>query len=61
MKLATLRSSRRDGDLVVVSRDLKRMARVGDIAPTLQAALDDWAAMKPRLEARYQALKLGPE
>ena len=61
MKLATLRSSRRDGDLVVVSRDLKRMARVGDIAPTLQAALDDWAAMKPRLEARSQALNAGRE
>ena len=40
MKLATLRGRGPDGELVVVSRDLTRMARVGDIAPTLQAALD---------------------
>jgi len=61
MKLATLRSSRRDGELVVVSRDLKCMARVGDIAPTLQAALDDWATLRPRLEARFQSLESGRE
>lgn len=61
MKLATLRSSRPDGELVVVSRDLQRMARVGDIAPTLQAALDEWAALRPRLEARFQALEAGRE
>jgi fumarylacetoacetate (FAA) hydrolase len=59
MKLATLRSSRPDGELVVVSRDLKRMARAGDIAPTLQAALDEWAAVQPLLEARFQALEAG--
>ena len=59
MKLATLRAKRRDGELVVVSRDLKRMARAGDIAPTLQAALDDWAALRPRLEERFRALETG--
>jgi fumarylacetoacetate (FAA) hydrolase len=61
MKLASLRSPRRDGELVVVSRDLKRMARVGDIAPTLQAALDDWATLRPSLEARFNALDSGRE
>jgi fumarylacetoacetate (FAA) hydrolase len=61
MKLATLRTSRPDGELVVVSRDLKRMRRVSDIAPTLQAALDDWARAKPLLAARYQALVEGKD
>jgi fumarylacetoacetate (FAA) hydrolase len=59
MKLTTLRTARPDGELVVVSRDLARMARVADIAPTLQAALDDWDAIRPRLEARFQALEAG--
>jgi fumarylacetoacetate (FAA) hydrolase len=57
MKLASLRAKRPDGELVVVSRDLKRMARASDIAPTLQAALDDWQALRPRLEERFEALE----
>ncbi len=50
MKLASLRSGR-DGRLVVVSRDLARMLDAGDIATTLQSALDQWAAVEPRLQA----------
>ncbi len=50
MKLATLRDGR-DGNLVVVSRDLSRCISAAGVAPTLQAALDDWAAAKPALEA----------
>ncbi len=46
MKLATIKDGTRDGALVVVSRDLSRCLRVSDIAPTLQAALDDWASME---------------
>lgn len=61
MKLATLRSSRPDGELVLVSRDLSRMARAADIAPSLQAALDNWAELRPRLEARFEALQSGRE
>lgn len=56
MKLATLRSNQPDGKLVVVSRDLAKMADAGDIAPTLQAALEDWGRLKPLLEARYRQL-----
>ena len=41
MKLASLKSGR-DGKLVVVSNDLAWYADAGHIAPTLQAALDDW-------------------
>ena len=43
MKLATLNNGKRDGALVVVSRDLSRAVRVPSIAPTLQSALDEWA------------------
>ena len=50
LKLATLRRGDRDGRLVIVSRDLTRCQLVPGIAPTLQAALDDWAAVAP--EAR---------
>ena len=61
MKLATLKTSRPDGELVIVSRDLRTMVRVNDIAPTLQAALDDWTTIRPRLDERYQALLTGKE
>ncbi len=50
MKLATLRNGTRDGQLVVVSRDLARAVPVPAIAPTLQAALDDWARLAPQLQ-----------
>jgi fumarylacetoacetate (FAA) hydrolase len=48
MKLASLKSGR-DGRLVVVSRDLTRCADASAVASTLQAALDDWDAVIPRL------------
>ena len=50
MKLASLKSGR-DGELIVVSRDLARAVSAREVAPTLQAALDDWAAIEPRLQA----------
>jgi fumarylacetoacetate (FAA) hydrolase len=50
MKLASLKHGR-DGRLVVVSNDLAWCADAGHIAPSLQAALDDWATMAPKLEA----------
>jgi len=50
MKLATLKDGTRDGRLVVVSRDLTRYCAADNIAPTLQAALDDWDAIAPKLE-----------
>lgn len=48
MKLASQKSGR-DGRLVVVSRDLTRAIEATDIAPTLQAALDEWDALEPEL------------
>jgi len=59
MKLATLKTGGRDGTLVVVSRDLARCQPVAAIAPTLQRALDDWDALRPQLEAVYDALNHG--
>lgn len=59
MKLATLNLGGRDGRLAVISRDLRSAVLAGDIAATLQAALDDWATARPRLELLYQALNDG--
>jgi fumarylacetoacetate (FAA) hydrolase len=49
MKLATLRAGSRDGQLVVVSRDLTRCLSVMPIA-TLQSALDEWDAISASLQ-----------
>ncbi len=59
MKLATLKRGGRDGTLVVVSRDLTRAQTVADIAPTLQAALDDWDRVAPALHQVYVQLNGG--
>lgn len=59
MKLATLKSGGRDGTLVVVSRDLAQAVVAATVAPTLQVALDDWAALAPRLEEIYARLNDG--
>lgn len=59
MKLATLRSSSPDGELVVVSRDLKKMTSAADIAPSLRQAFDDWQRCKPLLAERYARLMDG--
>ena len=49
MKIGSLKSGR-DGRLVVVSDDLAWCADATHIAPTLQAALDDWERLAPQLE-----------
>ncbi|HEX8614988.1 MAG TPA: fumarylacetoacetate hydrolase family protein [Telluria sp.] len=59
MKLATLKDGSRDGQLVVVSRDLKTAHVADGIAPTLQAALDDWAFISPQLNDLYLLLNTG--
>ena len=56
MKLATLKNNTRDGQLVVVSRTLDKAVAVNDIAATLQAALDNWDEISPKLAEVYQAL-----
>lgn len=59
MKLATLKNGRRDGRLVVVSKDLTRYADASFLAPTLQAALDDWTRYAPHLAALAESLEHG--
>jgi fumarylacetoacetate (FAA) hydrolase len=59
MKLATLKNGTRDGQLAVVSRDLKRAIVVGGSAPTMQAALDDWQQIAPTLAKLSAALDAG--
>ncbi len=61
MKLATLNDGSRDGRLAVVSRDLKRAVFAEGIAKTLQAALDDWETLSPRLQTVSDALNAGTE
>ncbi len=58
MKLASLKSGR-DGRLVVVSDDLAWCADASTVAPTLQAALDDWPHAAPKLEALAESLLHG--
>ncbi|MBL0935606.1 MAG: fumarylacetoacetate hydrolase family protein [Rhizobiaceae bacterium] len=59
MKLATLKNGTRDGKLVLVSRDLTRSTDASFLAPTLQAALDNWRRIAPHLEALAESLEHG--
>lgn len=58
MKLASYKHGR-DGQLMVVSKDLSRAALATDIAPTLQAALEDWPNVHLALEHRLKELEDG--
>jgi len=58
MKLASRRHGR-DGALMVVSRDGRRVASASHIAPHLQAALDDWPRVEAELRRRFDALDSG--
>jgi fumarylacetoacetate (FAA) hydrolase len=58
MKLASLKHGR-DGRLVVVSSDLAWFTDAFLIAPTLQAALDDWERVEPDLRALAESLEHG--
>ena len=59
MKLATIRNGTRDGELVIVSRDLARRIAIPEISRTLQAALDDWDGVAPALAAIAAELDAG--
>ena len=59
MKLATYDDGSRDGQLLVVSSDNSRALRVPQIARTLQAALEEWADVEPRLRAAADELNAG--
>lgn len=59
MKLATLKDGTRDGQLIVVARDLKTAQIADGIAATLQHALDDWNFIAPQLNEVYERLNAG--
>ena len=56
MKLATLRDGSRDGQLLVVARDLRRAVRATEIAPNLLFALESWEACQSHLQQLSEAL-----
>ncbi|MBP6898759.1 MAG: fumarylacetoacetate hydrolase family protein [Burkholderiaceae bacterium] len=59
MKLATLKDGSRDGQLVVVSRDLATAHFANGIASRLQQVLDDWNFLSPQLQDLYVTLNQG--
>ena len=59
MKLATYQDGSRDGQLVVVSRDLETAHYATGIAHRLQQALDDWNFIAPQLQDLYETLNGG--
>ncbi|MEK8053203.1 fumarylacetoacetate hydrolase family protein [Ideonella sp. DXS22W] len=59
MKLATYKDGSRDGQLVVVSRDLSTAHFANGIAGRLQLVLDDWNFLSPQLQDLYTTLNQG--
>ena len=59
MKLATYKDGSRDGQLVVVSRDLSTAHYATGIAAKMQQALDDWGFIAPQLQDLYETLNSG--
>jgi len=59
MKLGTLKTSTRDGELIVVSKDNQRAIRATHIAPSLREAVENWAVCKPQLETLAHQLDEG--
>ncbi len=59
MKLGSLKSKSLDGELIVVSRDLKYFAKAKHISPSLREAIENWSAMEPQLNKIYESLNAG--
>jgi fumarylacetoacetate (FAA) hydrolase len=59
VRLATLRDGSRDGRLIVAARAGDRYVEASAVAPTLQAALDDWDRVEPRLVQLARDLESG--
>jgi len=59
VRLATLKTASADGELVVVDERLATCLPVPEIAPTLQAALDDWQRCAPLLRDAAKQLQAG--
>lgn len=59
MKLATIKNNTRDGQLVVVNKGLTKAVKVPEIAPTMQAAIDNWDHTSTLLSQVYNELNEG--
>jgi fumarylacetoacetate (FAA) hydrolase len=59
MKLASYKDGSRDGQLVVVARDLRTAHYATEVATRMQRVLDDWSFLSPQLEDLYTALNQG--
>lgn len=60
MKLGSLKSQKYiDGELCVVSRDLKTAVKATDVAPSLREAIEKWQETEPKLQKIYQQLNEG--
>ncbi len=58
MKLASIDNKTRDGQLVVVNKDLTKAVTVPEIAATMQFAIDNWKETETKLESVYNDLNL---
>ena len=59
MKLASLKSTSRDGELIIVSRDLTVATRASHVASTLREAIENWDETEPKLQALARDLNAG--
>lgn len=60
MKLGTLKSTKSlDGELCVISKDLKKAVRATHLAPNIREAIEKWSDIKAELEALYSELNQG--
>jgi fumarylacetoacetate (FAA) hydrolase len=59
LKLASLKSGGRDGTLIVVNRALTKYAMAGEVAATMQQAIEGWSNSASRLNAIYETLNAG--
>lgn len=59
MKLGTLKSKSRDGELIVVSQDNSKAVRASSVAPSLREAVENWSECKPKLESIYKEMNAG--
>ena len=59
MKLGSLKSSSKDGQLVVISRDNKKMISAKAIAGSLRQAVENWSETRPALENLSEKLNRG--
>ncbi|TMM51451.1 fumarylacetoacetate hydrolase family protein [Maribacter algarum] len=56
MKLASIDNKTRDGQLVVVNKELTRAVKVPEIAETMQTAIDNWIETESKLQSVYEDL-----